>query len=238
MKLTGEDGSQIRIPWKSLVRLLILVPLMLAVLLISAGSWTWWEAWAYTLTGTLVLLGSRIYIIRKHPDLALERSRAHELEDVKDWDKILMPLTALVGPFVSWIVAGFDHRLGWTPDLPNWIQIAALILIQLGSLLGTWAMIVNRFFSSQVRIQTERGQTVVREGPYRYVRHPGYAGGLLSWLAAPVFFSSWWVAVPAFLVICASLLRTALEDRVLQEELPGYQDYARQVKYRLIPGIW
>jgi protein-S-isoprenylcysteine O-methyltransferase Ste14 len=238
MKFTGQDGEIIQIPWSGLVRLLVLVPIMLAILLFSAGSWTWWVAWAYTLSGTLVLLGSRLFIILNYPDLALERSRAHELEDVKEWDKILMPLTTLVGPLAAWIVAGLSHRLGWPPDLSDWIQIAALVLIQLGSLLGTYAMGFNRYFSSQVRIQTDRGQTVVQKGPYSWVRHPAYAGTLLSWLATPVFFSSWWVAVPAILTICALVLRTALEDRVLQAELPGYSDYARRVKYRLIPGIW
>ena len=149
-----------------------------------------------------------------------------------------MPFTALIGPFISWIVAGLDQRFGWSPDLPDWIQIAALILIQLGSLLGTWAMVVNRYFSSQVRIQTDRGHTVVREGPYRIVRHPGYAGALLSWLAAPVFFSSLWVILPTVLVMIASLIRTALEDHTLREELPGYEEYTQQTKYRLVPGIW
>jgi protein-S-isoprenylcysteine O-methyltransferase Ste14 len=238
MHLTGHDQKPIEIPWSAVLRLLVLVPLMLGVLLLSAGRWDWWEAWAYTLAGTLVLLGSRAYLIIKQPELVLERSQAHQLKNVKTWDKVLMPLTALVGPLISWVIAGLDQRFGWTPDLPNWIQITALILIQLGSLLGSWAMAANQFFSSQVRIQTDRGQVVVRKGPYRYIRHPGYAGGVLSWLAAPVFFSSWWLVPPALLMIGASLIRTALEDRMLQEELPGYQDYAREVKYRLFPGIW
>jgi protein-S-isoprenylcysteine O-methyltransferase Ste14 len=186
----------------------------------------------------LVLIGSRAYLILKHPDLALERASAHEMEDVKEWDRFLMPFTALIGPLLSWIVAGLDQRFGWSPDLPNWIQIIALILLQMGSLIGSWAMIANRYFSSQVRIQTDRGQTVVSEGPYRFVRHPGYAGGLLSWLAAPVFFSSWWVLFPMVLVITASVIRTALEDRTLREELPGYEEYTQQTKYRLVPGIW
>ena len=186
--------------WKGFVRLVLIVPLMLGTLLLSAGRWNWWEAWAYTITGLLVLLGSRVFLIAKHPDLALERAQAHEMEDVKDWDRTLMPITALVGPFISWIVAGLDQRFGWSPDLPDWIQIAALIVIQLGSLLGSWAMVANRYFSSQVRIQTDRGQTVVRGGPYRYVRHPGYAGAQLSWLAAPVFFSSIWLVIPMVLV--------------------------------------
>lgn len=233
-KAPGYQG----VPGKAVLRLIGLVLIMLAVLLLSAGRWDWWEAWAYTGVGVLVLLAGRLALIRKFPDLALERAQAQEMEDVKSWDRLLMPVTALVGPCLSWIVAGLDERFGWSPDLPDGIQIAALIVIQIGSLLGTWAMLVNRFFSSQVRIQTDRGQTVVREGPYRVVRHPGYAGGLISWLAAPVFFSSYWVAIPMVLTILASVLRTALEDQTLQDELPGYREYARQTRFRLIPGIW
>jgi protein-S-isoprenylcysteine O-methyltransferase Ste14 len=228
----------VNIPLKAFLRLLLIVPIMLGTLLLSAGRWNWWEAWAYTITGLLVLVGSRAVMIWKHPDLALERSQAQEMEDVKDWDRFLMPFTALFGPFISWIIVGLDQRFGWSPDLPDGIQIAALIVIQLGSLIGSWAMVTNRFFSSQVRIQTDRGQTVVKDGPYRYVRHPGYAGGVLSWLAGPVFFSSYWAIVPTVLVIAAMVVRTAKEDQTLQEELPGYEAYTREVKYRLVPGIW
>lgn len=238
MERKNLEKSDLKKLWKGLIRLVLIVPIMLGTLLLSAGKWGWWEAWAYTITGLMVLIGSRAFMIRKYPDLALERAQAHEMEDVKEWDRYLMPFTALVGPFISWIVAGLDQRFGWSPDLPDWIQIVALILIQLGSLLGSWAMVVNRYFSSHVRLQTDRGQTVVRDGPYRYVRHPGYAGGLLSWLAAPVFFSSLWVILPAVLVIIASLIRTGLEDRTLREELPGYEEYTQQTKYRLVPGIW
>jgi len=238
MERENLKKPDLKILWKGLIRLVLLIPIMLGTLLLSAGKWDWWEAWAYTITGLVVLLGSRALLILKHPDLALERARAHGMEDVKEWDRYLMPFTALIGPFISWIVAGLDQRFGWSPDLPDWIQIAALILIQLGSLLGSWAMVVNRYFSSHVRIQTDRGQTVVREGPYRFVRHPGYAGGLLSWLAGPVFFSSLWVILPTVLVIIASLIRTVLEDRTLRKELPGYEEYTQQTKYRLVPGIW
>ena len=149
-----------------------------------------------------------------------------------------MPITALVGPVVSWIIAGLDVRFGWSQDLPNWIQIIALGVIFAGGMLGTWAMIINQFFSSHVRIQTDRGHTVVQKGPYRVVRHPGYAGAVVSWIAAPVFFSSYWVLVPMVLVLIGMVIRTELEDRTLQEELSGYAEYARKVKFRLIPGIW
>ena len=237
MKNPNNENSP-KIPWKGVIGLLIIIPVMLATLLLSAGQFNWWEAWAYTVTGFLVILGSRALMIWKSPDLALERSQALSKEDVKEWDKYLMPFTALIAPFISWIVAGLDQRFGWSGDLPNWIQIAALLLIQLGSLVGSWAMMANRFFSSQVRIQTDRGHSVVRAGPYQYVRHPGYAGGLVSWLAAPIFFSSWWAIIPTVLAITASAIRTSLEDRTLQKELPGYKEYAAEVKYRLVPGIW
>ena len=186
MKNTNNENSP-EIPWKGIVGLLIIIPIMLATLLLSAGSFDWWEAWAYTGSGLLVLIGSRVVMILKNPDLALERSQALGKEDVKEWDKFLMPFTALIAPFISWIVAGLDQRFGWSSDLPNWIQIFALVVIQLGSLVGSWAMVANRFFSSQVRIQTDRGHSVVREGPYKYVRHPGYAGGLVSWLGCADF---------------------------------------------------
>ena len=238
MDIKSLDKKERQVLWKGLIRLVLILPVMLGTLLLSAGRWNWWEAWAYTITGLVVLLGSRAFMIRKHPDLALERAQAHEKEDVKEWDRFLMPFTALVGPFLSWIVAGLDQRFDWSPDLPNWIQIFALIVIQIGSLIGSWAMIANRYFSSQVRIQADRGQQVVQDGPYSFVRHPGYAGGLLSWLAAPIFFSSYWLLIPMALVMGASVVRTTLEDQTLQDELPGYQAYAEKVKFRLIPGVW
>jgi protein-S-isoprenylcysteine O-methyltransferase Ste14 len=233
-----EKGSSSSLLWKAGIGILFSSIVMLAVLFLAAGSMRWWEAWAYVGMSILVLASSRLVLILKTPDLALERSQAQNRENVKDWDRVLMPLTALVGPFVSWIIAGLDQRFGWSPDLPDGIQIAALVVIFLGTQLGSWAMITNKFFSSHVRIQTDRGHTVVKEGPYRVVRHPGYAGVLLAWLAAPVFFSSWWVIIPTVLVMIANIIRTAKEDQTLLEELPGYDEYAREVKYRLVPGVW
>lgn len=223
---------------KGFIQIFLIAPGMLLILLLSAGTWNWWEAWAYTILGLLILVISRVIVIWKYPDLAVERSRAPEKENTKEWDKFLMPFTALIAPLISWIVAGLDVRFGWSQSLPIWVQIAALIVIQSGSLFSTWAMLSNRFFSSQVRIQTDRGHVVVKDGPYRFVRHPGYLGGLISWLATPFFFSSWVLIFPAILAIAANFLRTFKEDQTLQEELPGYQEYAHEVKYRLIPGIW
>ena len=227
-----------RIAWVVILRFFIASLLLMAVLFLAAGKLGWWEGWAYVVQAFIVLVFSRAVLIHKNPDLARERADAGRKENVKSWDRILLPLMSIILPVTGYIVAGLDERFGWSPDLPNGIQIVALLLIFAGSMIGTWAMIANRFFSSHVRIQAERGHTVVSDGPYRFVRHPGYAGNVLAWIASPVFFSSTWAAIPAILAIGVAVVRTALEDRTLQAELPGYRDYARIVRRRLVPGIW
>ncbi len=107
-----------------------------------------------------------------------------------------------------------------------------------GYALTSYALVENRFFSGMVRLQTDRGQTVVSSGPYRWMRHPGYAGALLVYLVTPLFFDSALAYLPTLLVIGLYVLRTSLEDGFLQEELAGYRDYATRVRYRLLPGIW
>jgi len=114
----------------------------------------------------------------------------------------------------------------------------ALIVMLLGYLLGSWALIENRFFSGVVRIQTDRGHRVVSTGPYRLIRHPGYAGALWAYLAIPLLLDSAWAFIPALLLVGVLVLRTALEDRTLQEELPGYKEFARKTRFRLIPWVW
>ena len=142
--------------------------------------------------------------------------------------------------FLHWIVAGLDRgRFHWSDGVPSWIQALGLIALAAGYVLCFWAMAVNRFFSSVVRIQSDRGQHVVASGPYAYVRHPGYLAGIVIILASGLALGSW---LAALLVIASSLpfllYRAISEDRVLQAELPGYADYARRVRWRLVPGIW
>jgi protein-S-isoprenylcysteine O-methyltransferase Ste14 len=118
------------------------------------------------------------------------------------------------------------------------VKIAALALILAGYALSSWALVENRFFSGMVRLQTDRGQRVVSSGPYRWMRHPGYAGALLVYLVTPLFLDSALVYLPTLLVIGLYVLRTSMEDGFLQGNLEGYRDYAGQVRYRLLPGIW
>jgi protein-S-isoprenylcysteine O-methyltransferase Ste14 len=139
-----------------------------------------------------------------------------------------------------WIIAGLDRgRLHWSDSVPLWLQAFALFTIVAGYALVFWAMVENRFFSSVVRIQSERGQHVVESGPYAFLRHPGYSAGILILAASGVALGSWIAA--AFLVVVSVpflLYRVIHEDRVLQEQLPGYHDYAQRVRWRLVPGIW
>jgi protein-S-isoprenylcysteine O-methyltransferase Ste14 len=118
------------------------------------------------------------------------------------------------------------------------LHITAFVITALGYSLGTWATLVNRFFSAVVRIQRDRGHTVVSSGPYRLIRHPGYAGAVVTSLATPLLLGSLWALIPAVLAVCTLIIRTALEDRTLQEELEGYHDYTARVRYRLLPGVW
>lgn len=224
--------------WKIVVRMLALVVVLLAVLFLSAGTFDWPMAWVYVIITLVMTVGGRLLMIRRHPDLAAERAASAEKQDAKSWDRVLMPLIAIYGPTLILVIAGLDRRFGWPPELPLWIQIAGAALLVLATALGTWAMLVNRFFSGVVRIQHDRGHTVVAEGPYRWVRHPGYVGGVVGDLAIPLMLGSAWALVPGLLTAGLVVLRTALEDRTLQAELPGYAEYARRTRYRLLPGVW
>ena len=142
--------------------------------------------------------------------------------------------------FMHWIVAGLDRgRFHWSDDVPGWLQGVCLFTFAAGYALALWAMRVNRFFSSAIRIQTDRGQRVVTAGPYAFVRHPGYTGGVLIIAVSGPALGSWLAAALVVILSLPFLLyRTITEDRILQIELTGYSDYAARVRWRLIPGIW
>ena len=167
-----------------------------------------------------------------------ERARFDKSPDIKAWDKILAPLMAMSVSFPLVIVAGLDHRFGWSPVFPIWLNILGLILNALGYAFADWALVENRFFSGVVRIQEDRGHTVCDSGPYRIVRHPGYAGNILPLAGTVLALSSLWTIIPAAVALIIIFIRTALEDRTLQDELPGYRDYAQRVRYRLIPWVY
>ena len=149
---------------------------------------------------------------------------------------------ALSVGFPLFIVAALDHRFGWTaailPDFPPFLNRLGLMLCILGYGLAVWALVENRFFIGVVRIQTERGHTVCDTGPYRFLRHPGYAGNIYALPGVVLALSSLWTLIPAGAALVITVTRTALEDLTLQKELPGYLEYTKSVRWRLFPWIY
>ncbi len=227
--------SNNRRQWIRLAVAYLSVPL---VLLVCGGDFGWWQAWGYSLLIVVTGIGGRIWAERQHPGLLVERQSAEKFQDAKAWDKVLAPLMALSLSYPLPIVAGLDHRFGWSPAFSLWLIVLGFILTTLGYVFATWALAENRFFSTVVRIQTDRGHAVCDSGPYRLVRHPGYAGNIPPLLGIVLALGSVWTLIPAVVALVIMVVRTALEDQTLQEELPGYRDYARRVRYRLIPGIY
>jgi protein-S-isoprenylcysteine O-methyltransferase Ste14 len=221
--------------WIGLVVVYLSIPL---VLLVCGGDFGWWQAWVYSLLIVAAGVGGRILAEQRHPGLLAERQNIETAKSAKAWDKVLAPLMALSVGFPLVIVAGLDHRFDWSPVFPLWLTVLGFILITLGYAFAVWALVENRFFSSVVRIQTDRGHVVCDSGPYRIVRHPGYAGTILSLLGIVLALSSVWTIIPAVVALIIAVIRTALEDKTLQEELPGYREYTRRVRYRLIPGVY
>ena len=206
------------------------------VLMISAGRWDWLAGWLYVVIFLLFDLATAIVVIPRSPELLLERSRRNP--GVIHWDRTLMPLSAGVLPLFTWIIAGLHLRYDWGMAVGVNLQIVATTLTVGGYALIVWAMGANPFFSAVVRIQEERGHTVSSAGPYRFIRHPGYLGATIFSTAIPLMLGSWWAVIPGVAASLLFVLRTYLEDKTLQEELPGYTRYTQEVEFRLIPGIW
>lgn len=220
-----------------IVQMLVFVVVLPLMPLLISWRWGWWEAWVYALICIAGFAISRILAARRNPDLIAERAQFMHHENVKPWDKLLAPLVSLGGMVVP-LVAGLEMRFGNSLPFSLPVKIGALIVILAGYVWGSYALIENRFFSGMVRIQTDRGHQVISSGPYRWMRHPGYAGALATYLGTPFFLDSRWALLPTLLLTVALVIRTHLEDKTLQEELEGYRDYAKRVRYRLLPGVW
>jgi len=221
--------------WFSITITYLSIPI---ILLVCGWDLSWWQAWVFFVLIVTAGIGGRIWAEHRHPGILAERQNMEKVQNAKAWDKVLAPLMALSVSFPLVIVAGLDHRFGWSPVFPLWVIVLGFLLISLGYAFAAWALIENRFFSSVVRIQVDRGHVVCDSGPYRIVRHPGYAGNMLALPGMVLALSSTWTFIPGAVALIIAVIRTVLEDQTLQDELPGYRDYARRVRYRLIPGIF
>ena len=232
MSVHQSEKPRVVIRW--LVRETMGVVMLVVILFLSAGRLDWVWGWTLVAITALWATATGIVSIRRSPDLLAERLGPRK--GAKQWDMAIMSVVGVL-TLVRCIVAGLDVRFGWTEvSLP--LHVIALVVAVLGYALVVWATAVNAYFSQIVRIQEERGHTVATGGPYQYVRHPGYVGTILFELAVPVMLGSWWAMVPGGLNALLIIIRTALEDRTLREELAGYATYAEQVQYRLAPGLW
>jgi protein-S-isoprenylcysteine O-methyltransferase Ste14 len=218
-----------------LLRGLAGVCLWSVILFVAAGRVNWKRGWVYIALHVSTIVIGEIVVSLKNPAILHERALRHA--NTKTFDKVIVPLI-VVTFFLFPLVAGLDAvRFAWSHV--GWRAFfAALPLYLMGYLLVPWTMIVNPHLERTVRIQEERGHQVVRSGPYSVVRHPMYAGVILQSLAAPLLLGSLWSYLPVAATICLFVVRTALEDRTLRAELPGYADYAMSTRYRLLPGIW
>ena len=206
-----------------------------AAVIWSAGRWDWWPAWLAVAVMAVNLTLEGFVTLRYHPGLLAERLTPPK--SAKVWDRTLVSLLRLM-QLALYILGGLDARHGWTVNFPMILQIVGAAACLLGYSLFCWALASNNYFSQVVRIQTDRGHTVATGGPYRFVRHPSYTGMILFELAMGVLLGSWWAILAGGLCGILLVIRTVLEDRTLQKELPGYMEYAQSVRYRLIPRIW
>jgi protein-S-isoprenylcysteine O-methyltransferase Ste14 len=200
-------------------------------LFVSAGTMAIPAFWIYLAIFAAVFVSAFLWL---DPDLLRERMRPGGRRP---------PLTLRLFSgvlFLHWIVAGLDRgRFHWSDNVPPRLQAVGLLALIVGYGLAFWAMTVNRFFSSVVRIQTDRGHVVVTSGPYAVIRHPGYTAGIIIMVASGIALGSWISAVVLIVLSVPFLLyRVVTEDRVLRVELPGYSDYAARVRWRLFPGLW
>jgi protein-S-isoprenylcysteine O-methyltransferase Ste14 len=174
-------------------------------------------------------------MLRYTPETIAQRA---ESRGMKNWDKVVGGLWAVAYFIATLLVAGLHVRLGWPGQVALGVRIVAIAAFALGGALFSWAMMSNAYFSTVVRVQEDRGHAVCDAGPYRFVRHPGYVAAIVQSVAVPLILGSPWALIPGGLAALLMVVRTALEDKTLREELDGYREYAHQTRYRLLPGVW
>ncbi len=208
---------------------------LLALVFLPVGRLDWLPGWYFIGFVGIAYGASALILARVNP--AIYRARSRFQPGTKRWDLVLLwlMLPAMVAEVP---LATFDAgRMAWSA-VPLSVVILGYVLLGAGIAVSAWAQAVNRFFEPGVRIQRERGQNVISSGPYAFVRHPGYVGALMMFAGIALALASWWALVPAAWAGAVLILRTSWEDALLQAELDGYADYARRVRFRLVPGIW
>jgi len=212
------------------------VALMGLVLFVAAGTWRWVQAWAFL---GLFALGSAAFgawLLRRDPHLLASRLGLLAQGGQPTWDRIF-----LVGFVLSWLgwlgLMALDARWRWSLVSPA-VNVAGAVLVVAGFLATALVLRENSFAAPVVRVQPERGQRVIDTGPYALVRHPMYAAALLYLVGMPLLLGSWYGLLVVPLFVAGTGRRAVLEERLLGRHLPGYAEYMRRVRWRLVPGVW
>jgi protein-S-isoprenylcysteine O-methyltransferase Ste14 len=217
------------------IQILVVLIFQAIILFPAAGKIDWIWAWIFLGIYTISVMINSVFLFQTNPETIAERGKPKEF---KKWDAIISGIWGVIQFVMIPLIAGLDFRFSWTKDLAIGWHIIGGLVFALGLGLFGWAMITNAFFSTAVRIQEDRGQRVCKNGPYRFIRHPGYTGTFLQSIGMAILLGSIWAIIPAILAMICMTVRTYLEDKTLQNELEGYQEYSREVRFRLIPGIW
>jgi protein-S-isoprenylcysteine O-methyltransferase Ste14 len=221
---------------RSTVICVVFFILLGVAMFLPAGDIRWAKGWSFLLVFLVLVVLIIAYLWRTNPDIIVARSRIHK--GTKGWDKKVFMAPLLLSLMAIFLVAAFDDgRFHWS-SVPFWAIVLGYVLLCVGLFIGVWAEKVNKFAEPGVRIQTERGHTVVDTGPYGIVRHPMYASTVFTAGGIALALGSYWALVPAAITILVLVPRTMMEDRTLHDELDGYKEYAGRVRYRLFPGIW
>lgn len=234
--MTNDAQQQIR-KKATKYSLLVMFQRVLGLLcfLLAAGTFSSLQGWIYFALYFLISIITLIVMLSRHPNTLSERGKKHD--DTPLWDKVLLALYVPLAFYGIYIVAGLDVRYnGSSLDIAS--IIIGILLFIISAILMIWPILGNEHFESTARIQQDRNQTVITTGPYRIIRHPGYASIILWAISVPLIFGSILTGIVSLIIIAVMILRTYLEDMMLQKELNGYRDYCAQVKYRLIPFIW
>ncbi len=230
----SDRGCSRREPFRYGVKGFVGVVFLGALRFLPSGSLAWSAAWIYLV---VFLLASMASALVGDPELLLgERGRGSAGR--KRWGLIPVSVYGTLSALFTPIVAGLDFRYGWSPSIPASVPVVTIVIYPLGWGVHVWAMASNRFFSTVTRLETGRGHTVETGGLYRYVRHPGYPGGIIFNLGAPLILGSLWALIPPGLGALLLVWRTELQDLALQLDLNGYRGYAQRVRYRLLSGVW
>jgi protein-S-isoprenylcysteine O-methyltransferase Ste14 len=232
--------AQKSIPFKSILhrifQAILGIGIMCTFLFIPAGTLKWWAAWILIGIYFFAVYVGVAFLQIKDPQLVKQRHQVNK--DVKSWDKIIVTRFSLVFLPLTLITSGLDYRFSWSSSFPVALQSLALTAGILSFVSAFWGISSNTHFESYVRIQDDQDHKTISTGPYQYVRHPGYAGMALSVLTIPLTLGSWWARIPGGIAAILIVMCTVVEDRTLQAALEGYYECTKQVRFRLIPGIW